>query len=707
MTTTGIQLRDLGYVAWKDLWAVYEKQKGPEWNKLLRQEQSHWNKLVDTNNIISQTEKNKKLLDDALEISTIDSFTIGCGSIVIKSHRAYNYLWRWKWENTYKIAHDLDTKGSMVWLVNAEEDSSTSDDGSQKYKNELICQTSDGNILWRKSSVSYNIAVKNGFCIYIKVSYPFKTTDVVICNALTGKGERVIYNEKDDTKYIRIVRENGGEIYIVSENTITNTIYQVNIEEDGDCKLSQLGQKSSHMNAFDYIMPIGNIDGGEDCYIARNKHTKEMNAYGSPLRLWKLPRIDCIKWVSLIHGLVMTIEEGKTNIWKCCVHHRPRLLFDIDAGNIIPNPLGNWEENPVPSFLVKTPTVAPFVLYIHASRAYANIAPRPKQFPQLDIICKKALSTDGTRIPYSIISTIHSSRTKPKGLMVIGYGAYGSETVVGWSYTEWAPLLLDGWALAYAYIRGGGDNGMKWAEDALLENRLRSIEDFEAVIRSAQKQTHTLPKNTVCYGRSAGGFLMGNIINRNPDCSLFGAVYTEVPYVNALRTSTDPALQLTLWEYDNFGNPAKRPLNFRTMMMTSPMEGVPPNGVSPNMLVIARTGLLDEQVYPNEPFKWVNRLRGFEFPAEIDSSVDNNKFLAFEHDEAHIFSEKKRNLSRATDLAILQMWLNKNRNTEYKMVHRKTHKKTHRKAHKKAVTHRRKTVHRRKTAKKVHRRRKD
>lgn len=698
--TTGVQTRDLGYVMWKDPWAIYEKQSGEEWNKLLRQEKSRWNRLVDREYIIHHTEKNKKLLDDALHTATIDSFTIGCGSIIIKSHRAYNYLWKWKWEDTYKIAHDLDTKGSIVWLVNAEEDSR---DSIEKYKNELICQTSDGNILWRKLSVSYNIAVKNGFCIYIKVSYPFKTTDVVICNALTGKEEKVIYKEEDETRYIRIIRENGGEIYIVSENTMTNTVYQVNIEEDGDCHLKEIGDNKH--NVFDYIMPIGNIDGGENCYIARDKQTKKLKAYGSPLHLWKLPRIDCIKWVSLIHGLVMTIEEGKTIIWKCCVHHRPRILFNIDAGNITPNPFGNWEEEPVPSFLVKTPTVPPFVLYIHANRAYAKLQ-YSKEFPQLDVIHRTAKSEDGTSISYSIVRT-HSPNKSPKGLMVIGYGAYGTETVVGWSYTEWAPLLLDGWVLVYAYIRGGGDNGMKWAEDALLENRLRSIEDFEAVVRSSQKYTHTLPINTVCYGRSAGGFLMGNIINRNPDCSLFGAVYTEVPYVNALRTTTDPHLQLTLWEYDNFGNPANRPLNFRTMMMTSPMEGVPPGGVSTNMLVITRVGLLDEQVYSNESFKWVNRLRGFEIPAEINPSVDNNKFLAFENDEAHIFSEKKRNLSRATDLAILQMWRNKNRNTEYKMVHRKTHKKTHRKVHKKAVTHRKKTMHRRKTAKKMQRRRKD
>ena len=115
-----------------------------------------------------------------------------------------------------------------------------------------------------------------------------------------------------------------------------------------------------------------------------------------------------------------------------------------------------------------------------------------------------------------------------------------------------------------------------------------------------------LPKHTIFYGRSAGGLLAANIAHKYS--YLVGAIYTEVPYVDVLRTTSNPSLPLTQMEYDEFGNPAARPEEYEALQHISPVDTVP---IAPKHapIIIVRTAINDAQVLPYEALKWAKKLR--------------------------------------------------------------------------------------------------
>jgi oligopeptidase B len=239
---------------------------------------------------------------------------------------------------------------------------------------------------------------------------------------------------------------------------------------------------------------------------------------------------------------------------------------------------------------------------------------------------------------------------KPKAQLVYVYGAYGSTTPVGWTYGHWYPLLKRKWALVFALVRGGGDIDAAWAEMARRQNRHLSIEDFEAVIRASQTKNKLGPEETVIYGRSAGGLLMGGTMAEYPDGSLMGAVYAEVPYVDELRTTTNPELPLTALEYNEFGAPSLRLEDFIQVAQLSPADTAASTAFS-NLLVIARTAENDSQVFAYESVKWIRRLR--------EHSVKGApKICLIEQDQGHFTPPEKTVAQWAIDAAILDAWVN-------------------------------------------------
>jgi oligopeptidase B len=199
--------------------------------------------------------------------------------------------------------------------------------------------------------------------------------------------------------------------------------------------------------------------------------------------------------------------------------------------------------------------------------------------------------------------------TEPKGLIMIGYGAYGLATP--FETTRWRPYIESGFAVAFALIRGGGDDTEVWAQKGRLQGKLQGIEDFEACIRAVQRITRVPPKATCIFGRSAGGFLVGATVVRNPAGDLFSTVYTEVPYVDVLQTAANGDLPLTKFEYNEFGDPAHKIADFEFLLRLSPVSGLGAEG-APNIFVACRVGLNDRQVFPYESVKWMDALRGLD-----------------------------------------------------------------------------------------------
>ena len=210
---------------------------------------------------------------------------------------------------------------------------------------------------------------------------------------------------------------------------------------------------------------------------------------------------------------------------------------------------------------------------------------------------------DGAMVPVSIV---YRKDRKPAGpLHLYAYGAYGIAVDPGFSTSRFS-LVDRGMAYAIAHIRGGDDLGRNWYLAGKREARTNTFNDFVDVARGLIDLGYTSPGQISSSGGSAGGELMGAVINQAPE--LFGAVVAHVPFVDVLATMLDETLPLTPGEWPEWGNPVEDKAAFELLQSYSPYDQVRAQNYPP-MLVTA--GLTDPRVTYWEPAKWVAKLREF------------------------------------------------------------------------------------------------
>jgi oligopeptidase B len=210
---------------------------------------------------------------------------------------------------------------------------------------------------------------------------------------------------------------------------------------------------------------------------------------------------------------------------------------------------------------------------------------------------------DGVQVPVSLVyrrDKFAKDGTNP--IYIGGYGSYGYAFPIGFSPTR-LPLIDRGVVMAYAHIRGGGELGDAWHDAGKMATKMNTFTDFIAVTESLVQQGYGSPSRVAIEGGSAGGLLMGAVVNLRPD--LFTAVLSHVPFVDVMNTMLDASLPLTVAEYEEWGNP-NLPDQFATMLAYSPYDNLR-EADYPAMLV--KTSLNDSQVMYWEPAKYVARLR--------------------------------------------------------------------------------------------------
>lgn len=212
---------------------------------------------------------------------------------------------------------------------------------------------------------------------------------------------------------------------------------------------------------------------------------------------------------------------------------------------------------------------------------------------------------DGTPIPVSIL--YRKDRVDADGgpgpLHLYGYGAYGIAIPPGFSTTRFS-LVDRGFAYAIAHIRGGDDLGRAWYKAGKLERRANTFTDFVDVAKGLVERGYTAAGQISISGGSAGGELMGAVVNSDPD--LWGAVVAHVPFVDVLNTMLDASLPLTPGEWPEWGNPIEDRAAFELIAGYSPYDNVRAQDYPPMMVT---AGLNDPRVTYWEPAKWVARLR--------------------------------------------------------------------------------------------------
>lgn len=223
-----------------------------------------------------------------------------------------------------------------------------------------------------------------------------------------------------------------------------------------------------------------------------------------------------------------------------------------------------------------------------------------------------APAADGQQIPISLVRRKDTALNAATPMLLRGYGAYGICYDPIFAISD-LNLLNRGFIVGIAHIRGGVEKGKSWYENGKFLHKKNTFTDFIACADYLVTQQYTSHQNLFITGGSAGGLLMGAVINSRPD--ICRAAIAQVPFVDVLTTMLDPSLPLTTGEYDEWGNPADK-IYYDYIRSYSPYDNVSSKNY-PAMLVIA--GLHDSQVHFWEPAKWVAKLRHLK--------TDNNTLL--------------------------------------------------------------------------------
>lgn len=226
---------------------------------------------------------------------------------------------------------------------------------------------------------------------------------------------------------------------------------------------------------------------------------------------------------------------------------------------------------------------------------------------------------DGVLVPMSIVYRKDLDRSQPNPTLLYGYGSYGASMDPYFSSVRLS-LLDRGFIYAIAHIRGGQEMGRQWYEDGKLLNKMNTFTDFIDCGDFLVNMSYTTNEQLYAMGGSAGGLLMGAVINMRPE--MWNGVIAAVPFVDVISTMLDESIPLTTGEFDEWGNP-KIEEYYRYIMQYSPYDNIEAKDY-PNMLVT--TGYWDSQVQYWEPAKWVAKLR--------ELKTDDNLLLLYTNLEA-------------------------------------------------------------------------
>jgi oligopeptidase B len=223
-----------------------------------------------------------------------------------------------------------------------------------------------------------------------------------------------------------------------------------------------------------------------------------------------------------------------------------------------------------------------------------------------------AKARDGKEIPVSIVYRKGFKKDGKSPLLLYGYGSYGATIDPNFSSVRLS-LLDRGFAFAIAHIRGSETLGREWYEDGKLLNKKNTFYDFIDCGKYLVENNYTSPDHLYAMGGSAGGLLMGAVINMEPD--LWNGVIAAVPFVDVVSTMLDETIPLTTGEFDEWGNPKDKEY-YDYILSYSPYDNIEAKDY-PNLLIT--TGYWDSQVQYWEPAKWCAKLRA--------TKTDKNKLI--------------------------------------------------------------------------------
>lgn len=632
-------VRDIGPVAWRDRTSALERMSGAAWAAVLREEKAIFNDAIGAPAVQLRLPAFKKALeatqDDYPWFQLIDT----AGRIQVWPWSYGSIKYRVKGRGMAK-AQDIDcTEDGKILTVE--------DVGGGSHLDQLVCRGPNGRRLWTVQNVGEQVAVVGERVYFLRPEKKLWYRQICSVRAADGADFRVEYEEADHQYSLGLVKTRDRGLFAVADNNGYSKLFCLG----ADGKWRRTDEDAIWHLPCGYVetSPVRIVLTQAGYYQVRGGQGPRLDAaQGDPIFYDPATGLLMTRSHGTVHGYIKH-QSGKTGE----THFSPKHVFNYPAAKAEVDVWRLWSGGEL-AVLVATPTQATTLLKV-VGPGIITRSIRPGHVQRGTAWHEgRTYSTDGTEVTYGYAAMTR----RPRALLVVMYGAYGIPTAPGSVRKSWAPLLEAGWAVGYAFVRGGGDNGWSWAEAGRRTNRLRSIEDAEACVAALRTRLQIPATRTAIYGRSAGGILIGALTNRNPNGRLFGIVYGEVPYVDVLQTATNPTLPLTEMEYDEFGDPAHKLEDLAFWVKYSPVTNVPAEGI-PALKVLCRTGLNDTQVYAYEPVKWIRALRGKMDEIRFSptrASGGQPKLLAIASGEGHFYGEGEAIQARSEDTALLDFW---------------------------------------------------
>ncbi len=471
-----------------------------------------------------------------------------------------------------------------------------------------------GNVTWANDNKTVFYAIKD------ETLRPYK----ILRHSLgqNVKNDDVVYHETDPT-YNTYVYKTKSEKYLVigSESTLTSE-YRI-LDAAQPEGVFKLFQKRTHGIEYD-ISHQGNRWLIRTNYKAKNFRLMETPENKTELDNWTeiIPNRDDVlfEYVSVFQNYYV-LAERKNGLIRFRVYDTKEnsdYYIDFDEEDYYAYTSNNPDYYSQKLRYGFTSLKTPESVYDYNMVTRTSVLLKQQEVlggydPSEYITERKYAPTrDGVKVPISIVYKKGFKKDGSQPLMLYGYGSYGYSVE---SYFRSARLsLLDrGFAFAIAHVRGGEELGRQWYEDGKLLKKKNTFFDFIDCANYLVEDKYTSSDKIFAYGGSAGGLLVGAVVNYEPQ--LFEGVIAAVPFVDVVTTMLDERIPLTTGEYDEWGDPNEKEY-YEYMLSYSPYDNVEAKAY-PNMLVT--TGLHDSQVQYWEPAKWVAKLR--------DMKTDDNLLL--------------------------------------------------------------------------------
>lgn len=424
--------------------------------------------------------------------------------------------------------------------------------------------------------------------------------------------DEVVYVETDNTNYIGVSRaKNGRYIFIHSQATLSSEVRLLDADKPaGAFKVFQPRMK-------EVIYDVVSL---EDRFLIRTN----LDATNFRLMECTPEKTDSSQWKEVIPHRTDVLLEGVEEFKDFVVlNERKNGLITMRIRSLTNSQEHylDFGESTYAAFIGSNPEYnSPTLRYHYTSLTTPNSVydynqnTREKKLMKQqevvggynpdDYVAERvyATSSDGVKVPVSIVYKKGFEKNGKAPLLLYGYGSYGASMDATFSSNR-ISLLNRGFAFAIAHIRGGEEMGRQWYLDGKLMKKINTFNDFIACAQYLIHENYTSPRHLYAQGGSAGGLLMGAVINMAPE--LWNGVIAQVPFVDVVNTMLDESIPLTTNEFDEWGNPKNKEAYFY-MKSYSPYENIE-NKEYPNLLVT--TGLHDSQVQYFEPAKWVAKLR--------------------------------------------------------------------------------------------------